>query len=341
MSWTTEEVAQFQSNNTKELAEINATLRPDKGLSGEVGVFLFGQMGDLMTAMSVLKYRREIFGDKNIIWYANSPNADCLRYAPITEVRPWPWAGNGLPVGTPDYWPLLCNSKNKLDLDKAAAFADTKTLAEGYFPAPYMVKPVDRHNIDYPNVSRKIFGVPDDYNWRPYLSFSDEECDKALLFATMLPGNKNVFFETFAGSGQSLLDEEMVLRTMQICREKWGECNFIFASHKFLKKQEQFPIGFFNSPNVFNCAHFTPRQCALVAEFCDIMISVSSGITVAASAWGIKHPPIIQFCGSFICSTKSLAHNQFELITCDGKRLADAKAQYYLKLIQILNTNNE
>lgn len=101
MSWTETETMTWRETNDKMLAEVNATLRPDsiKG-SGKVGIFLHGQVGDLATAMSVLKYRKELWGDKEIIWFANWPNADLLKYAPIDEVRMWPWAGNGLPEGS-------------------------------------------------------------------------------------------------------------------------------------------------------------------------------------------------------------------------------------------------
>ena len=136
MAWSSEQISTYQIHNNKMLEEVNATLRPDKNLSGKVGVFLPGQAGDLMTAMGVLKYRDQIFGNKEIIWYANQPNCDCLKYSPISEVRPWPWAGNGLPEGVPDFWPLLMNENNRLNKDLAKNYELTTDIDDGYFPAP-------------------------------------------------------------------------------------------------------------------------------------------------------------------------------------------------------------
>lgn len=337
MAWSNEEISQFQIDNNKALSEINATLQPDKDLSGKVGVFAPGQMGDLMTVMSILKYRKEFFGNKQIIWFANSPNAEALKYAPLSEVRPWPWAGNGLPEGTPDFFPMLCNENNKLNLELAKDYELTKDLDEGYFPVAWMVSGEKRAGIDYPNVSRKVFGVPDIYEWHPYLSFSDSECDMVDEFIIGLGKGKKILLETFAGSGQSSLDEEMISQAINICNEFWGDCIFIFASHKFLRGNETFPTYLFEQKNVVSAANFTVRQCALIADQCDLILSVSSGITVAASCWWSFQTDILQFTGSWICSTKSLAAGRFELVTADNKPLVESKQEYYTKLKELLN----
>lgn len=337
--WSNEEISQFQIDNNRALAEINATLQPDKGLSGKVGIFIPGQMGDLMTAMSVLKYRNEVFPGKEIVWFANFPNAEALKYAPISEIRPWPWPGNGLPKDHPgDLWPVLCNENNRLNLDLAKNYELTADLDDGWFPAPYMRTPPQRHGLDYPSVSKKIFGIPDEYKWHPYLSFSyEDERVVDYFFKDMGIASKKVMIETFAGSGQSKFDEDMLANAMSLCNEHWPHCIFIFASHKFLKKQELFPEGLFEQPNVYSCAKLSVRQCALIAERCNLFLSVSSGITVAASTWTLKSPPIIQYTGSLVCSTKTLANGPFELVTADGKKLETSKGEYYNKLTQILN----
>lgn len=336
MAWSDEQISEHQRLNKIFLDEVNATLRPDKGLSGKVGIFLPGQNGDLMTAMSILQYRDEVFGKKEIIWFANLPNADALKYAPISEVRPWPWAGNGLPEGTPDFWPLLMNENNRLNTTLAKAYELTADLDDGYFPAPYMLEPQKRQGIDYPNCSRKVFGIPKDYPWHPVLNFSEEEVESA--FSTIAIPGKKILFETFAGSGQSKLNEQMVRDAMDICRERWPGCSFMFASHKFLNGQESFPEDFPLMTDVYFCSHFTVRQCALISDYCDLIISVSSGITVACSRWGRAKVPILQFCGSFICSTKSLVdEGELELITADGKELSVAKKEFETALKKILN----
>jgi len=331
-------------SNEQQLAEINATLRPDfpnspsGGGGGKIGVFLPGQNGDLITATSVLHHLDLMFPGKQIIWFTNAPNADALRYGPVSEVRPWPWAGNGLPEGTPDFYPLLCNTENRLNLGMASRFELTADLEDGYFPAPWMVAVENRHNVDYPNVSKKVFKVPEGAPWGPCLHFSAKETEDAAEFiASLPPGRKNILLETFAGSGQSILDESMVTGFMNRCNEKWGQCNFIFASHKFLHSYPKFPEGFFDLPNIYSCARFTVRQCAQVARHCHLMLSVSSGIACAVSCLTVP-PPMLQFCGSWICSTKSLNNGGiFELVTADLRTLEDAKAEFYAKLDKLLN----
>jgi hypothetical protein len=347
MAWTEEEIAQHQIKNKQVLDEINATLQPDKNLSGKVGVFLPGQNGDLMTAMSVLKYRDQVFGNKEIIWFANMPNADALRYAPISEVRPWPWAGNGLPDGTPDFYPLLCDENNRLNKELAKKYELTADLDDGYFPAPWMLPPQKRHGIDYPNCSRKVFGIPDDYPWHPLLGFSDEEKKDATRFIINTvkpfkftkPGSMLVFVETFAGSSQSIMNDDMIRRAIGILRMDFPRhWIFIFGSHKYLRTEEEFPDGWFQQEGFYSAAQFSPRQCALIADQCDLMISVSSGITVGASAWDISQPPTVQFCGSFVCSTKSLSNTEeFELITADNKSQDDSQNEFYEALKKLLN----
>lgn len=338
MAWSEQEVSEFQKQNNKALAEINATLTaPDKEKKN-IGIFCFGQNGDAMTASSVLKYKDELWPDKNIIWFCNYPIADFLRFNKVVnEVRPWPWAGNGLPEGTPDYWPMLTTSNNRLNQALKLNYPDTADIEEGYFPCPFMLEPQKRHGLDYPSCSRKVFGLPHDYPWHPMIYFSDaERRDAKEYFETLEPGKK-ILFETFAGSGQSILNEEMIRDAMKLCRDKWGYCTFIFPSHKFLRAQEEWPKDFFEDDTT-SCNEFTVRQCALIAEKCDLMISVSSGITVAASAWGIKQPPTLQFCGSWTCSTATLANAvDFELVTADNKLLPLAQAEFNVRLEGLLN----
>lgn len=330
MGWSEEEVRSFQETNTKHLAEINATLQPDYKEGGKIGIFLFGQVGDLATAMSVLRYRNDLWPGKQIIWYANWPNADLLRYAPINEVRPWPWAGNGLPVGTPDFYPLLSNENNRLDLTKAGQYELTADLEGGYFPAPHMVTPDKRHGLDYPNVSRKIFGVDPSWAWHPVLSWSEEEKAHVERKATAMPLQRNVMIESFYGSGQSRWDDMFTVRTMEICREKWGHCNFLFASHKNTEQFKDF--GGYHS-----LAKFTPRQAALWINHCDLFVGVSSGMSVVTSAWGLRATPKIQVCGSHTCSTVSLSLGEISLITGDGYSTEDVLRQYEHKLREVIS----
>ena len=327
MSWTEDETKSWRYTNDLKLAEVNATLRPDsiKG-SGKIGIFLHGQVGDLATAMSVLKYRKELWGDKEIIWFANWPNADLLKYAPISEVRMWPWAGNGLPEGCPDFYPLLCDQDNKLNYELAKQYDLTRDLTEGYFPAPHMMTPEKRHGIDYPNCSRKVFGVDASKEWHPVLSWSDEE----KYHLSLSPGRKTIMIETFFGSGQSKWDDLMTVKTIEMCREAWGVCNFIFASHKNTEQFKDFE-------GYYTCADFTPRESALLINCCDLFVGVSSGMSVVTSAWGLKPVPKVQYCGSYTCSTVALATGEISLITSDDKPLEQSKKEFFIKLKEVIS----
>lgn len=331
MSWTKEMVTEFQMGNNLGLIEVNSTLRPDKkATNGKIGIFLPGQNGDLITAMSVLRYRNELWSDKEIIWYCNMPNADALKYSPVNEVRPWPWAGNGLPEGTPDFYPLLCNENNRLNKDLAGQYDLTKDLDDGYFPAPHQLTVEKRNGIEYPNCSRTVFGIDPKAEWHPLLSFSELEVQEAHRFVGSLPYQKTIMLETTCGSGQSMWDDEMTTNTMKICRQFLGDYNFIFMSHSDNSR-------FFDAPGVVSASQFTVRQAAILNNYSHLFIGISSGISVATSAWGMKPVPKIQFCGSRICSTVALANGKIELITSDGVPPDMSKYEYYLVLRQTLS----
>lgn len=315
-----------------------------------IAILLAGQKGDIMSAMSCLKYKNELWGEGcKIVWYADRNNFELFKHQDI-ELREFP-RGFGYPkmvieennklvaAGKEPFWenwePLVDenNHMNK-ELQK-----DYPSLAEfdlAYFPAPHQMSPEKRHGYQYANCSKKVFGVPMEWEWHPVLAWSDEELERASTFMSKVGSGKIVCWETFAGSGQSVLDESMIETAMNLCTEYWPGCKFIFASHKFLKNSETFPTSLFEQPNVFSCAEFSVRECSLIVENCDLLLSVSSGITVASSAWQIIQPPTLQFCGSVVCSTRAIANGHFELVTYDGKKISDAKNEYYEKLILLL-----
>jgi len=314
-----------------------------------ISIFLHGQQGDILEALSVMRYREELWGDAKIVWYSDEANVDLFKFQDI-EVRIFP-RGFGYPQMVIDEnkkiegtdkpiwedWLPLVDANNHLNLEFKNNFPSLSDIDFGYFPAPHQVPVTKRHGLEYSEVSKKVFGVPDNYEWHPCLLFSNEEREVTNQYMESFKGSKVLFCETFAGSGQSRLSEEMIKRTIDITREQWPGCKFIFASHKFLRGNEVFPDWLVNQNDVFFCGKFTVRQCALIAEQCNAMISVSSGISVASSAWGIKSPPMLQFAGSVICSTKAIANGRFGLVTADDKMFEQAKTQYYLKLITLLN----
>lgn len=343
MAWTEDETLKYQMSNKEHLEEINKTLSGSTG-KPKYGIFCQGQIGDTATVMSVLKYKDELFPDKDIVWFINSPNCDLLKYnREVSEVREWPWAGNGLPIGTPDFYPLLCDENNKLNKELAKEYELTKDLEDGIFPATWMVDIDKRRGVSYPNVSKQLFGIPEDWEWHPLLYFSVEEFEMALDFMKKIKpsyshSKGNIFaIETFAGSGQAKVTAIQIIDAMDICRKVYGECYFVFVSHKFINGDENFPEGLINNVDVFSASHFTVRQCALIVGFCEMLISVSSGVTVAASCWNNNVVPILQFCGSKICGTQEISLGEFVMVTHDDKSLRSAWEEFKTKLIELLH----
>lgn len=341
--WTKEETQEHKIMNDELLKELNATLCPSHGTkTGRIGFFCPGQAGDHATVMSVLRYSDTLWPGKEIIFFTNFPNADNLRYSNVSEVRPYPWAGNGLPEGTPDFYPLLCTD-NRLNKTEASKWELTKDLEDGYFGTPWMVATEKQDGIDYSNVSKMIFGVPDEWAWHPYLTWSDEEIANAKEFMSKLPPNrKNILLECFCGSGQNQYWEvAFTKKIMAECRAKLGAVNFIFASHKHKggPNNEGLPNEMFiDEAGVVSAAHFTVRQAALLIDYCDLMICMSSGISVSTSAWGRKPVTKLQYCGSKKCSTVALSNGPIELITTDGKSKEVADKEFFEKLNGILET---
>lgn len=313
-------------------------------MSKTVGFFCAGQAGDCLTISSVLRYREELWGDAKIVWYIDDANRDLLKHQDI-ELRTFP-RGFGYPErcieenkkqGEPlwENWAPLVDENNRLNLELKLNYKSLADIDEGYFPAPHQMSPQKRHGLTYPECSRKIFGC-EGKEWHPVTVYSIEELVKIGEFLEPFRGRRLIFLETFAGSGQSSLDEEMVERVTHFCKKAWPECIFLMGSHKFLRGNEEFPKFLLNRNDVIFCKNFTVRECGLIASYCDIMVSVSSGITCAASAWGLTSPPMVQFTGSEICGTRLLANSPFEMVTADGKPLEQAKEEFYNKLNKIL-----
>ena len=322
-------------------------------MSKQVAIFLAGQHGDQMTAMSCLKFKEELWGsDCHIIWYSSKENMDLFAHQDI-EVREFPRGYGypemvveenrklfiqGLPPAWEDFLPLV-DENNMLNIELAKSYPSLAGIDIGYFPAPHQVPMSFRNGLNYPLVSKKVFKIPDEYEWHPVLKFSDEERQNVKEFIDSMGEGKKVLVETFAGSGQSVLDESMIEMIIWQCQYHWPGCKLIFASHKYLRAKEEFPQGFFEKENIYSAKQFTVRQCALIAGHCDLILSVSSGITVAASCWENKDKacPILQFTGSAVCGTAEIALSDFEMVTADYKPFEKARDEYQDKLLEMLN----
>jgi len=294
---------------------------------GKIGIFLPGLNGDIMQAMSVLKYKEVLWPDKDIVWFCSQPRfLDVLKYNDaIAEIRHWPegWklpercelenltvAAKGDPLWAD--FSILVDPNNRLDPKHKYLFESTKDLEQGYFPAPWMMSLEQRHGIDYPNISRKVFGANPSWEWHPYLGFSDEEREAAKLFCLTLPHSRTIMLETDFHSGVSPWDDNLTREVMTLCRAKLGSCNFIFACATDISK-------FVDDGGVVSASSFTVRQTALLNNYSDLFIGISSGISQAVNAWELKPTPKLQYCGSYIMSSASLANGPFQLIVTDPK----------------------
>ena len=293
--------------NDRSLAEINATLvnryRDDRG---SIGIFLPTGAGDIMTAMGVLKYAEELWGDKNIIWFCNMPNADVFKYGYVSQVRTYQWEGLAV-----DPFTQLKGDNNRIRQDRKHDFEETADLDDAYFPAPWMYSPKERGRLPLTTIARGCFGLDQYHAWHPLLGFSDEELSCVKDFCLSLPYKKTIMLETDYNSGQSGWDDELTIATMRICRKHIGDCNFIFSTNKDNSR-------FFDDKGVVSASHFTIRQVALINNFSDLFIGVSSGVSVSTSAWGLKATPKLQYCNSHICSTAAIANGYFELVAPTG-----------------------
>lgn len=332
-------------------------------MRNKIGFFAFGQVGDVAACSSVLKYKEQLWPDSDIVWFINQPNSELLKHQDI-EIRPW-LHGWEIPesdlntiyaeriksdkdAGRPNWenWAVLRNSENKLNQDLKHLFESTKDLSDGYFPLPHMLPVERRFELEYSNVSKRIFGVPDDWEWHPFLKWNEEEKDAVKSFASSWKqSKKTILLETFAGSGQSpFYTAETTKEIMRVCREKFdGDVTFVFGSHKHIGGENN--IGFLNSDlfdrddrSCISAGYLTPRLTALLINHVDLFIGISSGISVTTSAWGLKPTPKLVWCGSHICSTKAISNGPYHLVEAEFKTKEVATKEFFEVLNNVLET---
>jgi hypothetical protein len=289
--------------------------------SGKIGIFLPGGNGDIMTAMSVLKYKDLLWPGKELVWFCSPVESDVLKFAPL-EIALWE-----------DFTKLIVNNGKDLGqyLEVKSQFNSVKDLEKEYFPAPWMYESdaPERVGKHYPLISKGVFGADPSWEWHPQLYFSDEEREKVKDFCLSLPHPKTVMLETDYRSGQSSWDDAMTRATMLKCREKLGACNFIFSSEKDNSR-------FFDDKGVVSGKDFTVRQSALINNYSDLFIGVSSGISVSTSCWDNKPTPKLQYTNTYTCSTVGLANGPIDLVEIHlpGN---DHEKRYYSTLDKVLS----
>lgn len=286
----------------------------------KIAIFLNYGHGDIMTAMSVLKYKDILWPNSEIVWFCSPSKYDLLKFAPV-ELRPW------------EDFKILLENKNEdctLNHDFKHYFKSLDDIDIGYFPAPWQYSPDHpaRKDIDYPNISKKIFKVDPNLEWHPQLYFSKQEEEMIKDFCLSLPYKKTIMIETDYNSGQSLWDDSITFKTIEICKNKFKNCNVILSSKSDYS-------NFLNIDGVVSASNFTLRQAALINNYADLFIGVSSGLSVAVNCWGNKPTPKIQYANTFYCSTQSLANGPFNLIKIHENN--NHKEEYYNTLIYNLN----
>lgn len=296
-------------------------------INNEVGILCGEQHGDIGLCTSVLKYKDILWPGKKVIWYCNfapdkSTYLDMLKFNDaISEIREYPKV----------WFRDIMDQNYQIRHDKKHEFESTKTLDVGYFPAPWAVLPNNLfNNTNYSEIPRHVFGADPSWEWRPYLGFSNEERDKAKDFCSKLPYSKTVMLETqLRSAGNFNLSDDIIKNTMSLCRKKWGNCNFIFASKIDHSK-------FVDDVGVVSAVDFTVRQTSLIHDQSDFFISVCSGITVASSCWGSKPVPRVELCGTTV-SYKKMATGPVTTVICDNWSVEQMKTGMYSAVQETLN----
>lgn len=299
--------------------------------NGKIGIFAPEQHGDIALSTCGLKYKNTLWSEKDIVWFCNlaphkSSYLDMLKFNDaISEIRDFPQ------FKTMEDFRDCVDINGHLRLERKYDFESMKDLDYGYFPPPWCVLPNNKYNgVLYADIPRIIYGANSSLEWHPYLCFSDEEREMTKDFCSTLPHTKTIMLETnLRSAGDFHLAEDTIKSLMSLCRNKFGKCNFIFASKIDHSK-------FVDDIGVVSCSQFTVRQTALVHNHCDLFIGVSSGITQAVSCWGNKPVPRVELCGTPIQSSV-IANGPVTSVICDNFSLEQMKYGLERAVIETLN----
>jgi len=317
---------------------------------GKVGIFAPHAYGDTILVTSLLKYREELWPDKDIVWFASPSSYDALKYSPgISEIRPHQDYHYG-----PDV--RIGLSSGQLSPNRTK-FKDTADLDLGYYLTPWANRHLwDKpfHNVPPPDLlfahlSRFILksaGIAAEMpDWYPCIGFSKEEDERAEAFIGSLPHKKTVMLETKFTSCQSSWDDPCTEKVVEILWNVLGPCNLVFASPgshlgwgcqkadgcSGLKAGKCIWSVLGQHPgSVVDCSGFTIRQCVPVYNRCHLFIGVSSGISTATSAWSANvEVPRIQYCRDLRSSGEPFARGKYRLCLCsDRMGLFDAVREF-------------
>lgn len=280
----------------------------------KIGIFAPFAQGDMIMSTSVLRSKRELWGECEIIWFAMRSFADSLAGIPeISEIR-WHdgqggtragveltrenWLGHSAPGCAPDLLSLRGPTLGEFRKEHPLV----QDLDRLYFPCLWAWDPAFRSGTDYGLFHRRAFGVPDSVPaGHPCLTFTPEEDEKAAEFVRSLSTFErplNIMLETVALSGQSRWDDSM---TIDVCRMAGGilqgrGVNFVFGS----PGSDKWGFG-------KDLKDFTVRQCIPVYNACDYFIGVGSGISWATCSWSALDKPRIEYVHSPELSVKCVS----------------------------------
>lgn len=297
----------------------------------KIGIFAYGAHGDIALCTSVLKYKDILWPGKDIVWYCNlkhesSPYSDMLKFNDaISEVRDWP-EQDGVQID----FRILKNEIGQLRLEQRNNVESIKDLHNGYFPAPWAMLPDNYFNtINYSNIPRIVCGADPSWEWHPYLKFSNEEREMTKEFCSKLPYSKTIMLETqLRSAGDARMSEDLIKNIMRLCRDKWVNCNFIFAS-----KLDYSHLV--DDKGVVSASEFTVRQTALIHNHCDLFLGVTSGITMAASCWGNKPVPRIEMTSNTTHSSV-IANGPVTSVICENLSLEEKQRRVENAVTDIL-----
>ena len=259
----------------------------------KVGIFAPWGKGDLCNASGVFKYKDTLWPGASIVWFASPENVDLLAHNPmVSEVRSWPfpWAAIRVP------WLQARDSNGALN-GRKTEFKEMADLDLGFFPTPWQET---AHSVPLALVPKKIFGLPPEAEWHPYLMLCQEDINAAKMLISRLPHKRTIMFETQSLSDQSI-SPDLARHISNIVFGRFGGCNLVFSSKSAL------PVM---GNHVLSLSGLTVRQCVAVYNLVDAFIGVSSGVSCATCCWAANSEVVrVEFCSHPQSSTVHISRN--------------------------------
>jgi len=231
---------------------------------GMIAIVSPGGVGDMLLSTSVLKYRDQFWPGKDIVWYSAKETEYVLSNVPgLKEVRnvrgEGGWTGW---VESSDCEKFLVTapwmhsiSNNQIKIPKDTIMIDYLKLVTEWATSSRILGPL-----------------------HPCLECSAYDNKVAETIDGCLPYPKTVMIESGYYSDQSFLNIGILEKMMEGIREKWGDCNFAFASGG---KNALLPEG----KGVFSCSKLSLSGVLALFNLCDAFIGVSSGLSWAVCSW--------------------------------------------------------